>query len=130
MQTIKSYFLSAVLPACLVAAGAYQILMGLNGPQGHAHAEQLATLKMQRQALLDNLEAQKEGLEQRADRLLLVNLDEDLLEERVRANLGHMRPEEFRIAASELDELAAMRDEQNAELTSLIAVALLEGAGV
>lgn len=130
MQSIRTIFFSSVLPAVLTVTAAYQLLMGLNGPEGLHRASQLQALKAEREAELAALEDARAQLEERADRLLLASLDEDLLDERVRAQLGHMRPGEYRIPASELDEIAALRADSGQELTSLLAVALLEGAGV
>lgn len=130
MLTIKSLFFSSVLPAALVVTTGYQVLMGVNGPQGLHAAAQLEAVRAERSADLSEMEAERAWLEARADRLLLDSLDEDLLEESVRANLGHMKPGEYRIPASELDRVAAVQTSNAQELTSLIAVALLEDAGV
>lgn len=129
MQIIRSVLSTSVLPAALIVGAAYQALMGVNGPEGARAAEQLAALKADKAAAVAALEEERARLEERADRLVLVNLDEDLLEERVRANLGHMKPGEYRIRLGELDEVAAAEADEEAELTSLIAVALLENAG-
>lgn len=130
MQSIRSVFSTAVLPATLVVVSAYQILMGVNGPEGRERAEQLAEELAASAAEIAALEAERARLEAHADKLMLANLDEDLLEERVRANLGHMRPGEYRIPASELDALAAQAFNNEAELTRLIAVALIENQDV
>ncbi|NRA31264.1 MAG: septum formation initiator family protein [Parvularculaceae bacterium] len=129
MLTIKTFFFSSVLPAALCVTGGYQLLMGLNGPEGRAEAERLASVSLAKAADVAALDAQRLALEARADRLASGTLDEDLLEERVRANLGHMRPGEYRIPADELDALAASQLASSRELTNLIAVALLENAG-
>ena len=130
MLTIRSIFFSSIVPAGLIVATAYQVLMGLNGPDGLRQADRLAAVRAEQAVALAALENERGHLEERADRLLLASLDEDLLEERVRANLGHMKPGEYRIPASELDRVAAVQVSASQELTSLIAVALLDNAGV
>lgn len=130
MLKIRAFLLSSILPGALVVASAYQALMAVNGPEGLRRAEQLAELRAERIAALAALEERQAQLEGRADRLLLASLDEDLLEERVRANLGHMRPGEYRIPVSELDAVAALEASSEAQLTSLIAAALLENTDV
>lgn len=117
------------MPAALVVAGSYQLLMGFNGPEGRAEADRLAAVAAERAAAVASLDQQRLALEARADRLASGTLDEDLLEESVRANLGHMRPGEYRIPADQLDAVAALQVESSSELTNLIAVALLENAG-
>ncbi|MEM1381230.1 MAG: hypothetical protein AAGH41_11480 [Pseudomonadota bacterium] len=130
MLNIRSFVVSSVLPAVLMVGAGYQLLMGLNGPDGARAAERLAAEKTERMLALHELSEERARLEARADRLLLSSLDEDLLEERVRANLGHMKPGEYRIPASDLDRVAAVQVSSSQELTSLIAVALLDNAGV
>jgi cell division protein FtsB len=129
MMMFRSLLLSAVLPAGMLVSAAYQGLMAFNGPEGFVRAEQLTQTAAQRQAEVNALRRHQARLEERADRLVLASLDEDLLEERVRANLGHMRPGEYRIPVLELDAVAALETEAGEELTDLIAVALLESRG-
>lgn len=130
MLNIRSILLSSVVPGALIVAAAYQALMALNGPEGLRRAEQLADVRAERLADVQALKDRQAQLESRADRLLLASLDEDLLEERVRANLGHMRPGEYRIPVSELDAVAVLETSTEAQLTNLIAVALLENTDV
>ncbi|GGY49108.1 hypothetical protein GCM10007148_17020 [Parvularcula lutaonensis] len=129
MQMIRSILVTSVVPAALLVAAAYQALMGLNGPDGLKRAEQLAEVRAEQAMVVAGLMVEQARLEERADRLELESLDEDLLEESVRANLGHMRPGEYRIAVGELDAVAAIEVSHEAELTNLIAVALLENQG-
>ncbi|MFC3302917.1 hypothetical protein [Parvularcula lutaonensis] len=126
---IRSILVTSVVPAALLVAAAYQALMGLNGPDGLKRAEQLAEVRAEQAMVVAGLMVEQARLEERADRLELESLDEDLLEESVRANLGHMRPGEYRIAVGELDAVAAIEVSHEAELTNLIAVALLENQG-
>jgi cell division protein FtsB len=130
MLMIRSVLFSAVLPAAMLVGGAYQALMAVNGPDGLKQAEHLAAVKEERAAALDELKREREKLERRADRLVLVSLDEDLLEETARANLGLMKPGEYRIPLDDLDRVAAAEASSGAELTNLIAVALLDETGV
>ena len=129
MKKFSSVVLTAVAPAAAVVAAAYQCLMALNGPEGFHQAAQLEAERQALAARVLELKEERSRLEERADRLELVNLDEDLLEQSVRANLGHMRPGEYRIPMDDLDEVATAEISDQAELTSLIAVALLENAG-
>lgn len=129
MQTIRSLLVTSVVPAALIVAAAYQALMGLNGPDGLKRAEQLAEVRAEEARQVADLMVLQARLEERADRLELASLDEDLLEESVRANLGMMRPGEYRIPVGELDAVAAIEVSHEAELTNLIAVALLENQG-
>ncbi|NNU16800.1 hypothetical protein HK107_10770 [Parvularcula sp. ZS-1/3] len=126
MHLIQSFVLSSVLPAALIVGAAYQALMAMNGPDGFSRAEQLAEIRAEAEADLLALQERQASLEARADRLVLASLDDDLLDERVRANLGHMRPGEYRIAVAELDEVASLEVSTSAALTSLIATALLD----
>jgi cell division protein FtsB len=129
MKNVRSILFGAVLPAAVLALSAYQGLMAVNGPEGFTRAKQLEELKVARAAEVNALMRRQAQLEDRADRLVTASLDEDLLEERVRANLGHMRPGEYRIPVFELDAVAALEAEAGEELTDLIAVALLESRG-
>jgi cell division protein FtsB len=129
MQSIRSILFSSVLPAAVIVASAYQGLMALNGPEGIHTRAQLEARKASVAAEVMELAEERQRLEARADRLILASLDEDLLEERVRSQLGHMKPGEYRIALSELDAVAQAEADEDAELTSLIAIALLENAG-
>ncbi len=125
MLSIRSILTQCVVPAALVVGTAYQILMGINGPDGLRRAEQLAMVKAERALEVEILKLERARLEERADRLVLTSLDEDLLEVQARSNLGHMRPGEYRIPLSELDAVAATPVAHGQQLTSLIAVSLL-----
>lgn len=129
MKNICSVLLTSVAPAGAIVAAAYQCLMALNGPEGFHQAARLEAEREQLAQQVASLTEERTRLEERADRLELVNLDEDLLEQSVRANLGHMRPGEYRIPMDDLDQVATAEISDQAELTSLIAVALLENAG-
>jgi cell division protein FtsB len=129
MKTFRSTLFGAVIPGAVLALSAYQGLMAVNGPEGFGRARQLEQTTAERMAEVNALRLQQARLEDRADRLVTASLDEDLLEERVRANLGHMRPGEYRIPVFELDAVAALETEASEELTDLIAVALLESRG-
>lgn len=130
MQIVRSFFFGAILPAGLLVGALYQGLMAINGPEGLERAAQLEAERIQREAEVEALRERQAALENRADRLVLTSLDEDLLEQSVRANLGHMRPGEYRIPVGELDAVAAIEVSSTAELTTLIAVALLENQDV
>lgn len=130
MQIVRSFFFGIILPAALLVGASYQGLMALNGPEGLERAAQLRAERVAHQALVDDLRARQAALENRADRLVLTSLDEDLLDQSVRANLGHMQPGEYRIPVGELDAIAAIEVSSEAELTTLIAVALLENQDV
>ncbi|MEE4211239.1 MAG: septum formation initiator family protein [Parvularcula sp.] len=130
MQTIRSIFITSVLPAAVIVASAYQGLMAVNGPEGLYRRAQLEAEKLRLSEEVRVMTEERGRLEARADRLTYAGLDEDLLEERVRAELGHMKPGEYRIALSELDAVAEEEADENTELTSLIAVALLTADGV
>lgn len=130
MQIIRSFFFGAILPAALLVGAGYQGLMAVNGPEGMGRAQQLEEHRKEREAEVDALRERQAALENRADRLVLASLDEDLLEQSVRANLGHMSPGEYRIPIGELDAVAAIEVSHEAELTTLIAVALLENTDV
>ncbi|MEM9285913.1 MAG: hypothetical protein AAGA39_08515 [Pseudomonadota bacterium] len=125
MLTVRSILTQCVVPAALVVGTAYQILMGINGPDGLRRAEQLAMVRAERALEVEILKLERARLEERADRLVLASLDEDLLEVQARANLGHMHPGEYRIPLSELDAVAATPVAHEQQLTSLIAVSLL-----
>ena len=125
MLMVRSILTQCVVPAALIVGTAYQILMGINGPDGLRRAEQLAMVKAERALEVEMLKLERARLEERADRLVLTSLDEDLLEVQARANLGHMRPGEYRIPLTELDAVAAAPVAHEQQLTSLIAVSLL-----
>ncbi|MEM7741972.1 MAG: hypothetical protein AAF225_14370 [Pseudomonadota bacterium] len=125
MLSVRAILTQSVVPAALIVSTAYQILLGINGPDGMRRAEQLAMVKAERALEVEMLKLERARLEERADRLVLSSLDEDLLEVQARANLGHMRPGEYRISLSELDAVAATPVGHEQQLTSLIAVSLL-----
>lgn len=99
---------SIAQPALLalgVVAAAYNILMMINSPEGFAAHRQLQMELAEKRTELGQLERQYAELEHHADSLLTDDLDEDLLEERVRVVLGLVRPDEYLVRMEDLDKL-------------------------
>ena len=105
---IRSFLTQTVLPAACLVGAAYNLALMVNGPEGRRADDLIrARIDAERAALAD-LRAQTAHLEDRADRLLMANLDEDLFEERLRARLGLTAPGEYMIRTDELDRLASL----------------------
>lgn len=96
----------AAMLAFGVVALAYNILMMLNSDEGLAAKAELETEILERRQMIASLEEEHAFLSRRADALLTGQLDEDLLEERVRVVLGLVRPDEYLVRMEDLDRLA------------------------
>jgi cell division protein FtsB len=113
MSRIRLFLTQTVLPACLLVAIGYNLLLTVNGPEG-VRAETLLRAEIeQERARLDAAQQRTASLAQRADGLMLATLDEDLLEERLRARLGLADPAEYMVRMSDLDRIAAMETEND-----------------
>ena len=102
----------AAMLAFGVVALAYNILMMLNSEEGLAAKVELEADILERRQMIASLEEEHAFLSRRADALLTGQLDEDLLEERVRVVLGLVRPDEYLVRMEDLDRLAARNVEQ------------------
>ena len=105
---IRSFLTQTVLPAACLVGAAYNAALMVNGPEGHRANELIRAKIEQERSVLSDISAQTEHLEDRADRLLMASLDEDLFEERLRARLGLTAPGEYMIRTDELDRLASL----------------------
>ncbi|MEM9232737.1 MAG: septum formation initiator family protein [Pseudomonadota bacterium] len=121
MSRLVPVFQSALAALAVVAIG-YNFLVMWNSPEGVRMNEQLQLEIEQRQAEIAELEEQYAFLSGRADRLLTAQLDEDLLEERVRGVLGLVRPDEYLVRMEDLDRLADLGAETAAEQARLAAL--------
>lgn len=105
---IRSFLTQTVLPAAALVGAAYNLALMVNGPEGR-RADDLIQAEIARErAALAALRERAAHLEDRADRLLIGSLDEDLFEERLRARLGLTAPGEYMIRIEELDRLASL----------------------
>lgn len=129
MQRFVPVFQSAFAAFLVVAVG-YNTLAMLNSEDGVRMNERLQLEIAARKARVAELETQYSHLSDRADRLLTAQLDEDLLEERVRGVLGLVRPDEYLVRMEDLDRLAALNaptPEPKSEAEAVLA-AMGEGA--
>lgn len=109
MRAVLSVLGETVLPAiCLVGIG-YNILVMLNAPEGMRMNSLLQQELVESKAQLAALRGEYAHLSDRADRLMTATLDQDLLEERVRAVLGLARPNELMVRMEDLDRLAQIQ---------------------
>lgn len=91
----------------------FNVLVMLNSPDG---LRMLGTLEARQGAVeaeIAALDAERLWLKDRAERLMLASLDEDLLEERVRSVLGLARADEYMIRMEDLDRLAGLAPPQS-----------------
>lgn len=113
MSRVRLFLTQTVLPACLLVAIGYNLLLTVNGPEG-IRAEALLRAEIDKEhARLDAARARTAFLADRADGLMLASLDEDLLEERLRARLGLADPAEYMVRMSDLDRIAAMETDND-----------------
>ena len=113
IDAAKTFLTQTVLPAGLVLATGFNAVMAVNGPDGR-RAEAILSERIEAQrATLAETRARTAHLSDRADRLMLATLDEDLLEERLRVRLGLTRPGEYRVRMEDLDGVIASGEAGN-----------------
>lgn len=119
IHQVKEFLTRTVLPAALVVATGYNAAMMVNGPDGRRAGEAVAAEAEVASARLVELRERNGRLAARADGLMLASLDEDLLEERLRARLGLARPGEYMVRMGDLDRIAGTRTETDDDGTQL-----------
>lgn len=92
--------------AFLVVGIGYNVAMTFNAEDGLRMKSALNAQIVAEREELAALEARRDDLSDKADRLMSASLDQDLLEERVRAVLGLVRPGEYMVRMEDLDRLA------------------------
>ena len=106
IHSVKAFLTHAVLPAALIVATGYNAAMMANGPDGRRAGEAVLAEAEAASERLAELRERNGRLAARADGLMLASLDEDLLEERLRARLGLTRPGEYMVRMGDLDRIA------------------------
>lgn len=121
MHAFKVFLTRTVLPAALIVGAGYNIALTINGPDGRLAAEATRAKIADAKAALSEAQVRTAHLSRRADGLMTASLDEDLFEERLRARLGLTRPGEYMVRMQDLDEIAALDqdDDGSFELAEL-----------
>ncbi|MBB4659506.1 FtsB family cell division protein [Parvularcula dongshanensis] len=105
---VRTVLVQTVLPAALIVGIAYNALVTVNGEEGRKAAHLLREEVAEQTARLDEARARTAALSDHADRLLTASLDQDLLEERLRARLGLVAQDEYMVRMGDVDRLAGL----------------------
>ena len=91
----RSRYRSLILPLLLILLASYFAWQSTRGEYSQAAREALRLERLEREAVLAALVAEREALHAKVKRLRTVALDADLLDERARAKLNMAFPNEL-----------------------------------
>ena len=96
---------------CLLLVGVFFVFAhsGLSGEHGLGALKEAEAQETELRLELERLQAERQALANRVARLDERHLDLDLLDERIRAVLGHAREDELVIRLTERDETPPLR---------------------